>query len=526
VLVEFGDPVAAVEWAQNVQEEMSRRSAEAAGTGRKTISFRIGIHLGEVIDTGDDLYGDGVNLAARLQEQAMPGAVVLSEKAYEAVRGSKPLNARDLGQLRLKNLGRLARAYELPTTLQLLQLPTPRDDNIPSIAVLPLMDLTAAGKTQFLSDGLVEDIALSLANLHELFVVSRASTLAFDPRTTDITAVGNALGVRYITTGSLRDSERKIRINFRLWDTQTGTSLWGHSAAVRHDDVFELQENLVERIVAGIAPSVRSAELKACLRKRPENYTAYQNTLKALSLIHSLDRSSFLEAEPYLDRAISIDPNFAMPVAWAARWHSLRIGQGWSTDPSRDAAKAFELASRAVGLDPQNALALAILGHLTSYLRHDFDSALSYLDRALEVCPNSALAWILSGATLSYIGEGARAVRHSERAISLSPFDPGLFYFHMFLALAYYSIGEYEAALKWSKLAVCENPSYLSSLKVLVATLAALKKSDEAAAVALKMMEVSPDFRLGEFEKTLQPFRPEEIKKRYIAHLRSAGLPI
>ena len=177
------------------------------------------------------------------------------------------------------------------------------------------------------------------------------------------------------------------------------------------------------------------------LRKRPGSFTAYDFTLRALDLINSLDRQTFLQARDFLDKAMETDRNFAMPVAWAARWHSLYIGQGWSSNRRADAAKAAELAHRAIALDHQNALALATYAHLKSFLFHDYDTALVYFDQALAACPNSSLAWILSSGTLSYVGRSVQAVRHAERGLRLSPFDQSLFYYYMFLGFAHYSGG-------------------------------------------------------------------------------------
>jgi adenylate cyclase len=219
------------------------------------------------------------------------------------------------------------------------------------------------------------------------------------------------------------------------------------------------------------------------------------------------------------------DPNFAMPVAWAARWHSLAVGQGWSANPSEDSAKAVELAARAIELDEQNALALATFAHLKSYLFHDYDSALVYFDRALAACPNHSLAWLLSAGTLSYVGQAKKALEHAERGLRLSPFDRGLFYYYMFLTLAHYANGSFEEAIKWGRLAMNANPTYTATHRFFAASLVAAERVSEANEVAAAMLRLEPEFRVSRYATTRQPFRVPELRDRLLDHLRKAGFP-
>jgi adenylate cyclase len=397
--------------------------------------------------------------------------------------------------------------------------------NLPSIAVLPLENVGGDPSDDYFSDGIVEDITLSLAGLHELVVISRGSTLAFRGRQPDPREVARVFGVRYVLMGSLRRSERLVRVSVELCDANTGASLWGEKADIPPGELFDVQDRIVGRIVAGIAPNVHAAELRAAMRKKPENFTAYDHTLRALHIINSLDKNTFLQAREYLNSAMQEDANFAMPVAWAARWHSIYVGQGWSSDPAGDSAKAAELATRAIDLDRDNALALATHGHLRSYLFHDYDSALVYFHRALASCPNHALAWILSSATLSYVGRSEQAIRHAEQALRLSPFDQSLFYYYMFLNLAHYSHGNYEEAVKWGRMSTNENPFYTANYRPLMAALSALGRLAEAREVGAAMMKLEPDFRVSVWGRTRQPFRDREVGEKYMEHLRNAGLP-
>lgn len=524
VLAEFPSAREAVDWAQVLQGELARNVGESGPVAR-ALPTRVSVHLCDVYVTEDDIYGDGVNVAARLQEHAPPGGIVISEAVHERVRGDLKRSVEDLGLLELRNLPAPVRAFVLETGAETYPVKYPAHAGLPSVAVLPLASAGGVSDDDYFAEGIVEDIVVSLASLRELRVIARASALTIGRRELGPLEAGRALGVRYVLAGRLRRSPQQVRVSVQLYDVLSGTSLWGDRAEVAPDEVFELQDRLVHRVVAGIAPHVRGAELAKALRKRPESFSAYDHTLQGLDRMNSLERSTFLGAIDHLQRAMSKDPSFAMPIAWAARWHSLRIGQGWSVDPDEDSARGAELAASAIELDGQNAVALATYGHLQSYLFHDYDSALVYFDRALSASPNSALAWILSSGTQSYIGRGEQAVRHAERALALSPFDTSLFYFYTFLALGHYTAGAYEEAVKWGRVSLKEKPKYTASLRILAAAHAALGQVEEAHETGVRLLALEPDFRLGIYERTLQPFRDPEMRARYIGHLEQAALP-
>lgn len=523
VLAEFPSAFDAVQWALDVQQAVQ---ALRANDPQLSISLRIAVHVGDIITTEFDVFGDGVNLTARLQEHSPAGGVVLSGAVHDLVRGSLGRAARDLGALELKNFENPVRAYALDPGDQAITVPQHRPaGKMPSIAVLPLENIGGDPADDYFCDGCVEDITLSLSGLRELMVISRGSTLAYRGRRSDPREVGRMFGVRYVLSGSLRRSDRSVRVSVELCDTSTGATLWGEKSEVAPGELFDVQDRIVGKIVAGIAPNVRAAELRTAMRKKPENFSAYDYTLRALHIINSLDKNTFMQAREYLQKAIEEDPEFAMPVAWTARWYSLYVGQGWSADAMADRAKALEFAAKAIEQDSQNALALATYGHLQSFLFHDYESALVYFDRALAACPNHSLAWFLSSPTLSYIGRGEQAIKHADQALKLSPLDRNLYTYYSSLNLAHYALGSYEEAVKWGKLSASENPLYTANLRYLVAALAALDRLDEARDVAATIQQREPQFRLSTFERTLQPFRDREISSRYMEHLRKSGLP-
>jgi adenylate cyclase len=526
VLAEFPSAFDAVDWALDIQrslrEEKSRDNPQSP-----PISVRIAVHIGDIVTNGGDIYGDGVNVTARLQEHAAPDGIVMSEAVHDLVRGSLGLTARDLGSLHLKNFPKPVRAFALDPEVRagVAMRAHSHPTALPSIAVLPLRNLSGDPNDEYFADGVVGDIIVSLAGLRELLVIAHGSSLAIGRRQTDPRDVGHALGVRYVMSGSIRRSAQLVRVSVQLHDIQTGASPWADTAELPPGELFDLQDRIVGRIVAGIAPHIRAAELRTALRKHPESFTAYDCTLRGLDFINSLEKATFLRAPEYLERAMREDPEFAMPVALAARWHSMLIGQGWSSNRGADAGQAAALAVRAIELDRQNAMALATYGHLRSFLFHDYDTALVYFDRALAACPNSPLAWILSSGTLSYIGRGEQAVRHAERALRLSPFDQSLAWYYMFVGLAHYGHGSYEEAVKWGRLSLSENPNYTANLRILSAALAGLGRLDEAAATAGRLTALEPEFGIAEYARSLQPFRDPDIAAKYLAHLRAAGLP-
>lgn len=525
VLAEFTSARDAVAWARGVQAALQRTPVGLEATS-EPLTARIAVHIDEVLADDDDIYGPGVNIAHRLQEHAEPGGIVLSQAVFGLVRDTLDQPARDLGLLYLKNIPDPVAAHALDPVDQPLVRHFRHAATLPSIAVLPLQNLGGDPGETYFAEGIVEDIIVSLASLRELLVIARGSALAFNRNQTDLRAVGRMLGVRYILTGNVRRTPKRVRVAVQLVDAESSINLWGDVSEGSPDELFEMQDRIVARVVAGIAPHVRSAELQRALRKRPGSFTAYDSTLHALDCIHSLEKATFFRAREHLDRAMAEDANFAMPVAWAARWRSLLIGQNWSDDPRRDAEQAAELAARAIDLDGQNALALATYGHVRSFLFHDYDVALGYFDRALSACPNSAVAWFLSSGTLSYVGRAAEGVRHARQALLLSPFDQSLFAFYMFLGMAHYCNGDYEEAVKAGRRSLSERPAYTANLRILAAALSALGQKAEAAEIGRRLLALEPTFNLTDYEGTRMPFRDAALRSLYKGHLREAGLPL
>ncbi|WP_158295552.1 adenylate/guanylate cyclase domain-containing protein [Crenalkalicoccus roseus] len=524
VLAEFPDAAAALAWARALHA--ASLAASEAEPQRPPIAFRVAIHCGPVLASAEGVFGDTVNLAARLQEYGTPGGTVLSREALAALPEGAAGPARDLGDLPLRNLSRTVRAFAIEGPAGVVPVPLPPPPaRLPSVAVLPLENRTGDPARDYLAEGIVEDVIASLAGLHEVFVIAQDSARMFRGQRPDPLRVGRTLGVRFVVTGSLRSTGRGLRVSVQLTETAGGAMLWGDRFDAPQEDIFELQERIVGQVVAGIAPNVRASALREAMRKRPESLTSYDLLLRGLHALAGRDRGPFRQALDHLRRAAAEDPGFALPLAWAARWHSLNIGRGWSADPAADNAAAMALAERAIALDPGNALALATYGHLAAYLRHDCETAMRCFEQALAACPNSALAWTLSSCTLSYLGRGGEAVRHAERGLRLSPYDPLRFSQHHFLSIAHYANEELARAERWSRASIGANPDHASSWRVLAAALAAQGRTDEAAEAARRMLESEPGFRLEEYVRARMPFREPALRARFARDLRAAGLP-
>src|SRR6516165_5940632 len=498
VLAYFGSVNSALQCAIDIQQGVQRREAPQPAENR--IAFRMGLQVGDVMLRRNDVYGAGVNVAARLQELAEPGSVMISATVREQVGSNLQLPTIDLGNLVLKNVANPVRAYRVVTSLEHSRPRLPADGapGRPSIAVLPFRSLDPDPEKAYFGECMVEDIIASLATLKELRVISRNSTIVYRDKETDVHQVGVDLGVRYVLSGSVRRGPRRDRITTELADAETGSVLWAHPYDADGGDLFEVQDRITAQIVGTIAPRVREAEIQRAFQKRPENMDAYDHVLQAMHLVYRLEEADFSRAGTLLRRAIALDDSYSTAYALAAQWHLLRGVQGWSPDPPTDRQESLRLAQAAVDRDPLSAHALAQLGHLRSFVFRDFNVALVLFDRAHDASPSNAWAWGLSAPTYSYIGDGKSAIARAEYALSLSPQDPLAFWYHTSLCIAHYTNGSYEEAAHWGLIALRENSRYTAGLRHTLAALGALGRNEDAAALSRSLLEVDPNFRVSE----------------------------
>lgn len=502
------------------------RQREADQPPDRRISFRIGVNIGDVMVETEDVYGNDVNIAARLQDLAEPGAILISASILENRETDVELPVIDLGLLPLKNISRPVHAFrvelgDVPVT------PRVRSDPLadqPSIAVLPFRTLDSR-TPRHLGDGFVEDIVGALASLRELVIISPWSTRIYRDSDIDPHTVGQQLGVRYILSGSVRRRPSRLQVTTELADTENSSVVWARKYDLQETDLYDVQDQITGLIVNTIAPQVRQAEIKRVHLKRPESRNAYDHFLQAVELIYRFHPDEFAQAGALVRRAIALDDSYAAAYALAAEWHSLRVGQGWSPDPKADSEEAIRLAEASVARDPMNSLALAILGHHRAYLFREYSLAVALFDRALDASPSSARAWGLSAPTYTYIGDPADAIARAERALHLSPHDPMSFWHRTTISIAQYSLGEYEKAIETGRIVLSENSRYTTVLKTIAASLAALGRFQEARSAGQAVLALEPAFRASVYAEWY-PYRDSSFRERFYRHLLGAGLPV
>lgn len=491
----------------------------------RSISLRMGINVADAIFEEQDVYGDGVNIAARLQTYAEPGGIVVSGAVAEQISGESGVTVVDFGELHLRNLARPVKAFGLriESSLQPIADNPRKGEGRPSIVVLPFRKNLAGPDDAYFAEGIVDEIIHALSALKELFVISRGSTLGFSGDMIDVRAIGRELGVRYVLYGSVRRSGGRLRIGTELSDTDSGSIIYSDRYEGELSELFALQEQISTRVVTTIAPHVREWERARALRKHPQNLTAYDFVLQALSYLYRMDYDSFARARGLLQQALTHDPDYAPAYSYLAYWYMFRVGQGYSTDASADAKEASRNAAKAIEHDSNDALALAIDGHVHSFLLKDYDTASRLLDRAIMVGPNSAMAWTMSSATCGYLGEGQTAVMRAEHGLRLSPLDSHVFWHEHLLSQAHYINGNYDEAAAWGWRTAKHNDRFTSNFRTLAASLVAIGKFDEAREIAQRHAIIDPKFGLGAWAART-PFQGA-IRETFMQRLRAAGFP-
>jgi TolB-like protein/Tfp pilus assembly protein PilF len=525
ILIEFPSVVDALRCALDVQRGMDIWNADVST--EKRIEFRVGINLGDVVVEGEDLLGDSVNVAARLEGIAEPGGICISESAYQQVRDKVDVSFKDVGEQQLKNIARPVRAYQVRPrgAAANSRPPLPLPDK-PSIAVLPFMNMSGDPDQEYFADGVVEEIITALSRFRQLFVIARNSSFTYKGRAVDVKQVGRELGVRYVLEGSVRRSADRVRVTGQLIDAVTGAHLWADRFDGALEDIFELQDRVTMSVVGAIAPKLEQAEIERAKRKPPENLDAYDYYLRGMANHHqSWSREAISEALKLYYKAIELDPDFAPAYGAAARCYIERRSNNWVTDRAKEMAETERLARRAVELGKDDALALSGAGLALAQAGHDLDAGAAFIDRALALNPNLAAAWYYSGFVRIWLGEPDRAIDHVARAMRLSPLDPITRSFRNANAHAHFCAGRYDQASSWSEMVLQENPDSLPSLRIAAASYALSGRSTEASKICTRLRQVDPALRISNLNDRVGPYRrPEDIGK-LIDGLRKAGIP-
>jgi TolB-like protein len=521
LLAEFASVVDAVECAVVLQRGMAERNAGLAD-GRR-IDVRIGINLGDLIVEGDDVHGDGVNIAARLQDFAPTGGVVVSGTAYDHLQGKLAMPLDFVAEQQVKNLARPVRVYRVRLD-GLAAKPTPPLPDKPSIAVLPFENLSGDPEQEYFADGIVEEIITALSRIRWLFVIARNSSFTYKGRAVDVKQVGRELGVRYVLEGSVRKAGNRVRIAGQLVDTSMGVHLWADRFDGELQDIFDLQDQVTASVVGAIAPKLEQAEIERAKRKPTENLDAYDYFLRGLAGVHRWTREANDEALQHFARAIQLDPDFAAAYGMAARCYSQRKVSGWMVDRLQEIAEAERLAKQAATLGKEDAVALHAAGMTLAYVVGDLDGGAVLIDRALGLNPNLAWAWLFSGWVKVWLGEPEVAIEHVAHAMRLSPYDPHVFNMHAATASAHFFVGRYTEALSWAEMAARAQPNHLIAACIVAASGALAGRLTEARNAVTRLRQLEPTLCMSNLEDLI-PLRRSEDFARLAEGLRKAGLP-
>ena len=525
MLAEFGSAVDAVRNAIAMQTAVAGRQAGIPENRR--ILFRVGINLGDVVIDGDDIQGDGINVAARLEALADPGGICLSGKVYEEVRDRIDVPFEDGGNQTVKNIDRPIRVWrwgpgapEIPKTPKTAGLSdepagalarSPR----PSIAVLPFDNLSGDADQQYFTDGMVEEIITGLSRIRWLTVIARNSSFAFRGEPLTIGEIARRLGVRYVLEGSVRRSGERVRITAQLIETEGGGHLWADHFDGTLADVFDLQDQITAGVVGAIEPSVRKAEIQRVKRKRPDDLDAYDLYLRAVAHMYEVTPQARTEAMTYVEKALAIDPDYADAHGVAAWCYFARsLWEGEPTDAFRDEALMHARAVQT--LQSEDATTLAHAAIALALATHDFESALTMIDRAVALNPSSAHAYGHGAVINVWSGRYDAAIALAEKALRLSPFDPLAVMPLAAMAGARLRRGEYELAIQSARLALQVYPTHAPSHLITIVSHMRIGRTDEARAAAQRFMEVSPKYSIGKRGFLLSGFDDDLLR---------AGLP-
>ena len=539
LMAEFPSAVEALKCSLRVQADATRRNAGLPPD--EQIRFRIGLNSGELVLQKGRTGGTAVNIAARLEQIAEAGGVCLSGAVFEQVRRIVGASYEFLGDQRLKNIKDPTPVYAIraaacsawigmPALPRLTRSTLPDTgpaetavEYRPSLAVLPFRTLQKDQSDAYFAEGMVDDIIRALGGLKDLVVIARSSTQTFAGAPLDLRRVGYDLDVQYVVHGSVRRSGTMLRIAVELSEAHSGQVIWADRFDGDLAELFDLQDRIAIRVATAIAPHLRERELSRALRKHPASMTAYDLTLQALDLFHRMDRASITQARELLEQAAAHDPDYAPAYSHMASLYMRWIGQGWSEDEMADRRRAADAARLAIDRDRSDAIGLAIYGHVQSYLLKDYATAVDYFNRALAVAPSCAWAWGYSSLTYGYLGDYETAVSRAESGVRLSPLGPDAFWLEHYLSQAYYLSGRYEDAVGWGRMSAAHAGANTSNLRSLITSLVALAEMDDARAVAQRLLQLAPTFRLTTF-RARTPLRGE-VRDLFAERLKLAGVP-
>jgi TolB-like protein/class 3 adenylate cyclase/Flp pilus assembly protein TadD len=546
LLVEFASVVDALRCAVDIQREMSLRNAEVPEDRR--IEFRIGINAGDIVVEDGDIFGDGVNVAARLEGLAEAGGICVSARVQEDAAGRLDLAFEDMGEQSLKNIARLVRVYRVTLTHPAATAPgSPLSRNAgegaerqrreagegkpalplpdkPSLAVLPFQNLTGDAEQEYFVDGMVEEITTAIARLPWLFVIARNSAFTYKGRAVDVKQVAQELGVRYVLEGSVRKAGNRVRITGQLIDTATGAHIWADRFDGALDDIFELQDQVAASVAGAIEPKLRQSEIERASRKPTTSLTAHDLYLRALAQSYRFTDEGVAEAVVGARQALAIDPSYPPAAALIGWCRVVQRMQGWGAVSDGDIGEACRFARQALEAGRDDAETISGAAYTLFLFSREASMAAAALDRVVTLNPNAAHAWLFRGMIHALRNQPEAAIEAIERARRLSPFDPLAYWYACGLAIIHLAARRFEQAIELADRALNEQPRMVPAMRVKVVANAHLGQLDEARGELGQMLAIDPKLTivgLREYGHFVAP----EVLELYIAGLRLAGLP-
>jgi len=516
MLVEFASVVDAMRCAVDVQRGMVVRNAEVAH--EKRIEFRVGINVGDIIIDGGDIYGDGVNLAARLEGVAEPGGICVSGRVLEDTQGKVDVAFEDAGEQQLKNVLRPVRVYRARisstrgTTRAVMALP-----DKPSIAVLPFQNMSGDPEQEYFADGMVEEIITALSRIRWLFVIARNSSFTYKGKSVDVEQVGRDLGVRYVLEGSIRKAGNRIRITGQLIEASSGAHLWADHFDGALEDIFELQDKVAVGVAGVSEPTLLNAEVHRSAQRPTDDITAYDLYLRAVEAARSWEKEGVLHALDLLEQALERDPQYGPALAMASSLQPQILLNNWTNDQDRARRDGLELAQRALrhaGGDPG---VLARCAYVLGYFAKDVASALALIDQALELNPSFALGWIWSGWLRAWAGQLDLAIKHFERFIRLSPRESRA-NVHMGIGVCHFFARRFEEATAMLLLSLQEKPTWVPTHRFLASCYAQMGRLDDARDTFKRLREMT-----AAPIPSAEHWRNPEHREMFLSGLRKAA---
>jgi TolB-like protein/class 3 adenylate cyclase len=522
LLVEFASVVDAVRCAVALQREMALRNNGVSKERR--IEFRIGINLGDIIIDEDDIYGDGVNVAARLEAVAEPGGICVSRVVRDQVRDRVDFGFEDLGEQRVKNIARPVHVYRIPLAeTARTKPPLPLPDK-PSLAVLPFQNMTGDTEQDYFVDGVVEEITTAISRLPWLFVIARNSSFTYKGRAVDVKQVARELGVRYVLEGSVRKAQNRVRITGQLIDTATGAHIWADRFDGALDDIFELQDHVASSVAGAIEPKLRQSEIERASRKPTANLTAYDLYLRALAQSYRFTDEGFAQAVAFARQALAIDPSYAPAAAMVGWCRGAQRVQEWGALSDQDIGEACRLARQALEAERDDTETIWQAAWTLYLFAGKAAMAAVALDRALALNRNAAHAWMARGRIHASRNEPEAAIEAIERARRLSPFDPYAFFYAGIIASAHLAARRFEQAIEWADRALHDQPRLVIAMRTKVVALAHLGRLDEARAELSRVLIIDPKLTITGY-RAYARFMAPEVLELFVTGFRLAGLP-